>query len=145
MADVTSTRVSKRRLAHAERVRVRVRGSCMTPALHDGESVSVRRQRCALPGDIVAFERDARGGGLALHRLLGVRPSRRGFVWVTQADNEPDPDPAFAPERLFGVAEVPVSLPERARSLARLVPALLLPLTRAARRAVHPVSTSAPR
>ena len=134
--------------------RVLVRGGCMTPTLRDGQAVHVRRRSWALPGDIVAFERGAEDPGLAVHRLLGPRPSRTGLVWVTQADNESAPDPAFARERLLGVAEVPVSLTARARALRRWLPALLTPVTerlpllrvaRAARRGPVPVSPSASR
>lgn len=127
-----------------------VRGGCMKPLLDDGQSVRVRRRAWALPGDVVAFERGAADGGLAVHRLLGMRPSRAGLVWVTQADNEPAPDPAFRRHRLLGVVDVPVSLSDRARALGRFLPALVAPLTqrlprpaRGARRQAVPVSGSA--
>lgn len=105
-----------------------VRGACMTPALRDGQVVRVQPRRWALPGDIVAFEHGAADSGLAVHRLLGVRPSRRGLVWITQADNEPAPDPAFARARLLGVVEVPVPLARRVGALRRWLPALLAPI-----------------
>lgn len=133
---------------------VTVRGGCMTPTLHDGQTVSVRARAWALPGDVVAFERGAEDSGFAVHRLLGLRPSRAGLVWVTQADNEPSPDPAFARQRLVGVADVSVSLRDRARALGRFVPALLAPVVRhlpgapassGARRGAVPVSRSASR
>ncbi|MBK8592518.1 MAG: S24/S26 family peptidase [Sandaracinaceae bacterium] len=129
-----------------------VRGGCMRPLLEDGQTVRVRRQAWALPGDVVAFERGASHGGLAVHRLLGMRPSRAGLVWVTQADNEPAPDPAFRRHRLLGVADLPVSLSDRVRALGRFLPALLAPFTmrvarpaRGARRQAVPVSRSASR
>ncbi|MCA9536934.1 MAG: S24/S26 family peptidase [Myxococcales bacterium] len=127
---------------------VTVRGSCMEPALLDGQRVQVRRSRWALPGDVVAFERGADDPRLAVHRLLGARPSRTGWVYITQADNDQAPDPPFVARRLLGVAEVPVSLGRRARSLARLLPALARPLRarlgRARRSSLH-VSPSAQR
>jgi hypothetical protein len=130
--------------------RVVVRGGCMAPRLEDGQTVRVRRQAWGLPGDVVAFERAEGDPGLAVHRLLGVRPSRRGLVWVTQADNEPLPDPAFRRERLLGVVQVPVSLRDRARALGHLIPAVLAPVKRhftlrfrSARQGTVPVSDSA--
>ena len=105
-----------------------VRGHCMTPVLRDGERVRVRARAWALPGDIVAFERGADDTGLALHRLLGMRLSRTGPVFITQADNEAAPDPAFALERLVGVAAVPVSLRDRGRALLRWLPAAVAPI-----------------
>jgi hypothetical protein len=77
----------------------------------------------------------------------------RGLVWVTQADNEPAPDPAFARHRLLGVVEVPVSsVATGVRALGRFLPALLAPFTvrvarpaRGARRQAVPVSRSASR
>jgi len=134
--------------------RVTVRGACMTPTLRDGQVVQVWPRRWALPGDIVAFERGAADPGLAVHRLLGVRPARSGLVWVTQADNERAPDPAFARDRLVGVADVRVSLMDHARAVRRWLPALLAPVTRrlrlgglarGARREAVPVSSSASR
>lgn len=131
-----------------------VRGACMTPTLHDGQTLRVLPRAWALPGDVVAFERGAEDAGFAVHRLLGLRLSRAGLVWVTQADNEPTPDPAFARRRLLGVAEVPVSVRDRVRALRRFVPALLAPVTRhlagerparGARRGAVPVSPSASR
>jgi hypothetical protein len=125
-----------------------VRGACMEPRLRDGQRVRVLRRRWALPGDIVAFERGVHDPGLAVHRLLGARPSRSGWVLVTQADNEPLPDPAVACGRLLGVAQVPVSLRERARALQRLAPAVAAPLAAALRRARRswvPMSPSGPK
>jgi hypothetical protein len=129
-----------------------VRGGCMRPLLDDGQTVLVRRRAWALPGDVVAFERGAADAGLAVHRLLGMRPARGGFVWVTQADNEPAPDPAFRRDRLLGVVDVPVSLRDRAWALGRFLPALLAPFTvrvarpaPGARRQAVPVSRSASR
>lgn len=105
-----------------------VRGHCMSPLLRDGERVRVRAGAWALPGDVVAFERAAGDTGLALHRLLGVRLSRTGLVFITQADNEVAPDPAFAFERLVGVADLPVSLRDRGRALLRFIPAAVAPI-----------------
>lgn len=123
--------------------RVTVRGVCMEPCLRDGQQVVVRRRRWALPGDIVAFERAVDDPELAVHRLLGVRRARAGWVLITQADNEPQPDPAFVPARLLGVADVPVALRERARALLRWLPALVAPLSAARRQARRaPVSMS---
>lgn len=131
-----------------------VRGHCMAPLLLDGQRVRVRARSWALPGDVVAFERAAGDAGLAVHRLLGLRLSRTGLVFITQPDNEAAPDPVFGLHRLVGVAEVPVSLRDRGRALLRFLPAALAPVTRrvpfgrktpAARRAPVPVSFSASR
>lgn len=132
--------------------RVTVRGHCMTPALRDGQVVRVVRRSWALPGDVVAFRRGLEDPGLAVHRFLGVRLGRRGVALVTQADNEPRPDPAFGPSRLVGVAQVPVSVPQRARAVGRWARALLHQAQRAVEartvarpgRSPLPVSPSTP-
>ena len=121
-----------------------VSGTCMEPTLRDGQKLLVRRQGWALPGDIVAFRRTIGGGEFVVHRLVGARPSRRGWVWLTQADNWESADPAVSPHQLLGVALTPVAAMDRARALARLGPALIAELRRLTRRSPDPVSSSQP-
>src|SRR4051794_22013450 len=70
-----------RELARDERVTLRVRGDCMEPGIAAGDSVTVRRRRLYLPGDVIVFRTPA--GDLAAHRVLGYR----GGALVTQGDH----------------------------------------------------------
>ena len=94
-----------RELALTAPVSLRVRGSCMTPALASGEVVEVRAARFYWPGDIVAFA--SADGQLMLHRAIGwgpeswTRPWRSWGIW-TQADGAALPDSPVHRELLIG-------------------------------------------
>jgi hypothetical protein len=84
---------------------LRVRGTCMTPALASGQVVEVRAARFYWPGDIVAFA--TAEGELTVHRAIGwgpaswSRPWSRWGLW-TQADGGALPDAPVHRERLIG-------------------------------------------
>jgi len=79
------------------RVRLRVYGESMLPALWPGHVVEIAS--CSLeqlrPGEIVLALRDGR---LFLHRL--VKSQANGFVLC--GDSMPGPDPLYAPAALLG-------------------------------------------
>lgn len=79
------------------RVRLRVHGESMLPALWPGSVVEIAS--CPLadvrPGEIVLA---LRNGRLFLHRLVASQPE--GFV--LRGDSMPGPDPQYPPEALLG-------------------------------------------
>jgi hypothetical protein len=81
----------------ASRVRLRVYGESMLPAIWPGRVVEIAG--CSLedvnPGEIVLALRDGR---LFLHRLLKFQAD--GFV--LRGDSMPGPDPQYPPEALLG-------------------------------------------
>ncbi len=79
------------------RVRLKVYGESMLPALWPGDVVEIAScsMEDLLPGDIVLALRDGR---LYLHRLVASQPN--GFV--LRGDSVPGPDPLFPPEALLG-------------------------------------------
>ena len=80
---------------------VRVSGSCMAPALNDGEVVGVAPARFYLPGDVIAF-RHAGTGRLRLHRVLGWRPQGLKWALVVQGDRCATHDGPVAVEHVVG-------------------------------------------
>lgn len=116
-------------LAAEEPVSVVVRGHSMTPLIEDGVRVDISRGTRYLPGDVIAFRRE--DDQLSVHRVLGLRPSRHGWRFVTRGDAARALDPPLERERILGrvvggdcsprVYDVPVG--DRARALARLVAA----------------------
>lgn len=109
-----------RDLARREIVRVRVRGNCMAPLLRDGELVSVRRQFGYFPGDLVVFRLAT--GGLAAHRLLGVRPFRGRIAAVTKGDHCDAHDAPLPFDSIIGrVADRAVAPSRRVGAILSLV------------------------
>lgn len=114
-----------RQLAAEEGVEVPVVGDCMAPVLTSGERVRLEPARRYWPGDLIGFRTE--GGGLRLHRLIGYRPTARGWRLLTQADNAARPDTAIAPDEVIGRLverdglEVRVSLVERLRAGGRFL------------------------
>lgn len=107
-------------LAIGESEALTVRGACMRP-LKDGATVSVRRQRAYLPGDVVVVRR---GDHWNAHRFLGYAPSAQGLVALTQADDASEPDPAAAPARIVGRVRCEVGASDRTAAVARYTQAL---------------------
>lgn len=97
------------------RVRLRVYGQSMLPALWPGDVVEI--ESCALenvqPGEIVLAQRDGR---LFLHRFLAPCPPN-GFL--LRGDSMPGPDPQYFREALLGrlVSRVEWPAPEGASGL----------------------------
>jgi len=81
---------------------IRVTGTCMTPELHPGDTVSVASAARRPPrwGDIVLVRnRD----GLRLHRLVWRWPfASDRFPWLTKADRSVECDPRVSPADLLG-------------------------------------------
>lgn len=109
-----------RDLAGRELVRVRVRGNCMDPVVRDGELVSVRRRFGYLPGDVVVFRLP--GGGLAAHRLIGLRPHQGRLAAVTKGDHCSTHDGPLPFDSIIGsVADRTVTPMRRLHALGTLV------------------------
>jgi phage repressor protein C with HTH and peptisase S24 domain len=115
-----------RRLAAETPLRMKITGTCMTPAIADGTMVSVARARVYLPGDVVAVLRD--DGDAIAHRVLGYRLWEGRPALVTQADRGDRPDAPIPLDQVLGRVETFVSPLDRigavgrfARAAARLV------------------------
>lgn len=87
-------------LAHERPLRLRVSGHCMAPLVLEGAIVEVEPARLYWPGDVLALARS--DGQLVLHRMLGYRPSIRGFELVTRGDASPASDAPVAPTQVLG-------------------------------------------
>ena len=128
-------------LSREEPVAARLRGSCMTPTLEDGQRVLIERRRLYWPGDILAFGVD---GDLRAHRLLGYRPSRSGWLAVLRPDSSLSGcDPPVEPRHVLGrvVARSPgcaidVTWRDRWRALSAFARLALRKLWRRGRRIV---------
>jgi signal peptidase I len=108
-----------RDLAAQDDLTLTVRGSCMEPVIHDGDTIAVRGRKRYLPGDIIVFAgaRDQ----LFAHRVLGFGP--RGLV--TRGDHCGDHDSPVALERVIGVVQAPVGLHRRIRAVAAFASLIL--------------------
>ncbi|HEY1206197.1 MAG: S26 family signal peptidase [Bryobacteraceae bacterium] len=97
------------------RLRLRVLGGSMLPALWPGDVVDIRAVPFAelLPGEIAVFHRDSR---VWAHRVV----ENNGAALLTRGDAVPQDDPPVLPEHLMGRV---VSI-QRGRS--RIVPAAAL-------------------
>lgn len=93
----------------------------MAPVIDDGALVFATPRRLYLPGDVVVT---ARAFNYQAHRVLGYRPSRKGWALITQADDSPEADPAVLASRVVGRIQVPVGLRDRARAIRRYGKAL---------------------
>lgn len=98
-----------------------VRGDCM-PALPDGETVRVRRQRLYLPGDVLVIRRS---NHWSAHRFLGYAPSAHGIVALTQADDALERDPAAVITAIVGRAQSRVTPRQRLTALRNYARALM--------------------
>lgn len=81
-------------------LRIPVKGTSMLPVLHDGDEVLVRSARIYWPGQVMVFV-DAHAQ-IWVHRLLGIKPSSRGWRLVLKGDNAPKPDPPVETGRVLG-------------------------------------------
>lgn len=72
----------------------------MRPLLEDGARVTIRKARSYWPGDVIAFRLG--DGTLAVHRVVGYRPSRRRLLVVTKADGSSGLDAPLGGDRILG-------------------------------------------
>ena len=87
-------------ITRSSALELHVRGDCMAPGLRDGDRVRIVAKSFYMPGDILAFSgADSR---LLMHRLLGYRPTRKGWRIVTAADSANGIDPSVPPDRIIG-------------------------------------------
>jgi hypothetical protein len=98
----TSEAVLRECLNAFPHIRMRVTGTCMTPDLHPGDTVSIASPARRPPkwGDIVLVRhRD----GLRLHRLVWRWPfASDRFPWLTKADRSVQCDPRVSSANLLG-------------------------------------------
>jgi hypothetical protein len=81
------------------KLRLRVTGLSMLPAVWPGDIVTIQRREpsALLPGDIVLVECQ---GCLRLHRFIATREDRH---IITRGDSLPDDDPPVLPEEVLGI------------------------------------------
>lgn len=89
-------------LANGTALRLRIRGTSMTPALRSGDMVSVHRANLAdvLPGEVVVF---IRKGHLVAHRVVRRAVSDNGVVVVTRGDSCRHDDLPVSQDDFLGV------------------------------------------
>lgn len=97
---VAPVHATLRQMAAVEPIRIRIRGTCMAPALPDGAWVRVARRRIYWPGDVLVFS--AADGRLTAHRLLGGARRRGQFKLFTRADNASAIDAAILASQVIG-------------------------------------------
>lgn len=90
-----------------------VNGNSMMPTLSSGDLVVTMRQPSYGVGDVVSYvvpRGQAGAGGHVIHRIREIDETGPRPVFVSQGDNNPQPDPwRFGPEDVYGraVARVP--------------------------------------
>jgi signal peptidase I len=89
-------------LAATGRLRLRVTGSSMLPAIPSGSCVAIRRADPAgLAVGSVILARTA--DGVRLHRLIEIRGCGADALWITRGDNNEQCDPPLGAGQLLGV------------------------------------------
>jgi signal peptidase I len=88
-------------LRSSGRLRLRVTGWSMLPAIFPGDTLVIERasSESVGKGDIVLFHRDRR---MFVHRVSGKSGSARNLQIVTQGDGMPNPDPPVSGSQLLG-------------------------------------------
>jgi signal peptidase len=88
-------------LSSSGRLRLRVTGWSMLPAIFPGDTLVIEpaRSEGVTKGDIVLFRRDGR---LFAHRVSGKSGSASDFQIVTQGDGMANPDPPVSSSQLLG-------------------------------------------
>lgn len=117
-----------RDLAGDEQIALRIRGGCMRPLIEHDSSVTVRRRRLYLPGDVIVHRN--RANDLLVHRVLGYRLYRGQPALVTKGDRCVLHDAPTLRESVVGAVEnLPISLASRLEALGRFARILLRRLT----------------
>ena len=88
----------------------------MEPAIEAGSRVTVHEARLYFPGDVVVARR---GNRFEAHRFLGYRPSRFGFVALTQADKVSSIDTAIPTKNVLGRIDKHVRFQDRGIAVIR--------------------------
>jgi signal peptidase I len=88
-------------LRSSGRLRLRVTGWSMLPAIFPGDTLVIERANSESvgKGDIVLVHRDRR---MFVHRVSGKSGSARDSQIVTQGDGMPNPDPPVSSSQLLG-------------------------------------------
>ena len=88
-------------LRSSGRLRLRVSGASMLPAVWPGDVLSVSRRSAAqaLPGDIILF---ARQGRLFAHRVVERTIHQGAAYWITRGDRLDHHDPQVSSRELLG-------------------------------------------
>jgi|SRR5271154_152762 len=88
-------------LRSSGRLRLRVTGWSMLPAIFPGDTLLIERadSESVGKGDIVLFHRDRR---MFVHRVSGKSGSDRDLQIVTQGDGMPQPDAPVSSSQLLG-------------------------------------------
>jgi signal peptidase I len=88
-------------LRSSGRLRLRVTGWSMLPAIFPGDTLLIERAsgESVGKGDIVLFHRDRR---MFVHRVSGKSGSDLDLQIVTQGDGMPNPDPPVSSSQLLG-------------------------------------------
>jgi signal peptidase I len=83
------------------RLRLRVTGWSMLPAIFPGDTLLIERANSESvgKGDIILFQRDRR---MFVHRVSGKFGCDRDLQIVTQGDGMPNPDPPVSSSQLLG-------------------------------------------
>ena len=87
-------------MARLDELRVPIRGTCMLPALRDGDVGLVRPCRVYWPGQILVFVDPA--GKILCHRLLAVVRNAQGWRYYCRGDHSPGLDAPVEGARVLG-------------------------------------------
>jgi signal peptidase I len=107
-------------LTASGRLRLRVTGASMLPAIPSGSVVLIRRVAPAEvnPGDVILT---CIAEGVRLHRLIEIRGQGADALWITRGDNHRHCDPPLSAGHLLGVLTRIEELPEPVRWFSRLL------------------------
>ena len=99
--EMLGCRLAAEVLRSSGRLRLRVTGTSMLPAVWPGDVLEVHRESTAevLPGQLVLFER---GGRLVAHRAVEKVRREGQTLLVTRGDRLEQTDPPVSPEELLG-------------------------------------------
>ena len=126
--DVAACQLISEALRLSGKVRLRVLGSSMLPAILPGDSLIVEHTNVSLPvrGDVILFQRYER---LFAHRVVARQYRNDCAGIVTAGDSLPENDPLVLPHELLGRVNAVIRsgryLSPRATRLHRVIAAIL--------------------